>query len=159
MSYSIEPLKDRDVEEAAALFKKTAMKIPYYTKKALLGYAAENTPTELRRKMKLKNHMMHVAKHNRKIIGLDFGHTEYGVGVSDWMLIDSAHRHKGVGMRLFSNFEKKCYSMGCHKLQLDDRTNNKEDVYFCLKRGFKIEGILKRHWFGQDYYLWSKYIR
>ncbi|MEM3201996.1 MAG: GNAT family N-acetyltransferase [Candidatus Micrarchaeaceae archaeon] len=74
----------------------------------------------------------------------------------DWMLVERLHRHKGIGRSMLRFFERCARSMKVRKVWCDSRASNYQAIGLYRSERFRMVGILKRHWFGQDYLLWEK---
>lgn len=79
-------------------------------------------------------------------VGLD------GVGVVNWLYVLPEYRKEGLARKMLSKVEKEFLQRGCHKLVVTSEIASG----FYRKIGYKKEGLLKNHWWGKDFYIFSK---
>lgn len=78
-----------------------------------------------------------------------------GVGIVNWLYVLPKYRKKGIAHMLLSEVEKKLLQRGCHKLVVSTEIAYK----FYRKIGYAQEGKLKNHWWGKDFYIFSKFLK
>src|SRR5436309_10339840 len=81
-----------------------------------------------------------------------------GVGYLRELVVDKAHRSRGIGARLLGAFEKDCRGRGCHKLCLDVASVNVRARSFYSRHGWEQEGLMSRHWRKVDFETWIKWL-
>lgn len=95
---------------------------------------------------------------NRKgnIIGVLLGAANLdGVGTVNWLYVLPEYRKKGIARKMLSKVEKEFLQKGCHKLVVTSEIASG----FYRKIGYKKEGVLKNHWWGEDFYIFSKFLK
>lgn len=78
-----------------------------------------------------------------------------GVGVVNWLYILPKYRKEGVARRMLSRVEKELLKRNCHKLSVTTEIASE----FYRKLGYIEEGVLKNHWWGKDFYTFSKVLK
>lgn len=155
----IELLKPEEARQAAALIKSVILENPYYNAAVKKEYISWYTPTQLLRHLKKKDMILAVAKISNKIVGFGSVWRSFGgVGWSDWTLVDKKYRREGIGTKIWNFKISQAKKLGIHKVVADSLAMNKEGNKFAKAHGLRRVAVLKRHWFGQDYYLWEKQI-
>ena len=98
-----------------------------------------------------------MAKSGKEIVGFLKGFVGYG-GSSwvNWLGVEKKFRKRGVGAILLQEAEGFFKSKLCHFIQCC--TENSELVNFYKKKGWKLVGLQKESWCGQDEYLLQKNI-
>lgn len=150
-------LKPEEVTQAANLMKKVLLENPYYNKESKKEYMIWYSAEQIMRHMKKGDVILTAAKINGKIIGFgslwkSFG----GVAYSDWTVVDKNYRRIGIGTALWNYKIRLAKKQGVHKVVADSLVINKEGNEFAKSHGLRKIAVMKKHWFGQDYYLWEK---
>jgi ribosomal protein S18 acetylase RimI-like enzyme len=81
-----------------------------------------------------------------------------GVIWLSWFGVAENWRGNGVGAMLLKELEKTVAVRDCHKIWCDTRVSNRISQRVLQKAGYERICKLKRHWYGQDFYLWQKFI-
>jgi len=90
------------------------------------------------------------------IIGVLLGAVSLdGVGVVNWLYVLPEYRKKGLAGKLLSKVEKEFLQKDCHKVVVTTEIASG----FYRKIGYKKEGLLKNHWWGKDFYIFSKVLK
>ncbi len=102
-----------------------------------------------------KGRMLLLAMRNSECVGILLAHyTSDGVGVVHWVYVSPEHRKKKVAQSLLIEAEEKFRQHNCHKSVVTTELAQK----FYQKVGYAQEAILKKHWWGKDFFMYSKYI-
>lgn len=99
-----------------------------------------------------------IALDEGNIVGFRFGTLNYGVFSEEWMGVVSSMHGKGIQFFLLNASIIELKKLGCHKLEGFTLVSNEEAIQHLIRNGFSQEGVLKKHWYGLDYILWSKII-
>jgi len=83
----------------------------------------------------------------------DFG----GVIYVDWLVVDKNYRNKGVGSRLLTTVDNWALENKYHHLYL--LTQNRKNINFYIKRGYKYLGTHENGWFGETDHIMQKNLR
>ncbi len=102
---------------------------------------------------------MLIAKDKNNVVGFTNVYKIMGgVAQCDWCIVHPDYQHKGVGHALLNALYEECKKQGCHKIETDSRINNKAGIDIIKSTGWQKAAMLKNHWFGQDYFLWEKFL-
>ena len=100
-----------------------------------------------------------LATKDEEIIGIALGRMLGGVGRVDWITVATEHRRGGIGKRLARAMEDTMHRKGCHKITLYISESHIPAIGLFLKWGMVPEGVLKRHEWGNDYTVMSKWLK
>ena len=78
-----------------------------------------------------------------------------GVGTVNWLFVLPEYRKKGIARKMLSMVEKDFLKRGCHKLVVTSEIASE----FYRKIGYEREGLLKNHWWGKNFYIFSKVLK
>lgn len=78
-----------------------------------------------------------------------------GVGIVNWLYVIPEFRKNKIASNLLLRTEKEFKQKGCHKLTVSTEIAQK----FYKKMGYTLEGKLKNHWWGEDFYIFSKFLK
>src|SRR3989338_3007834 len=156
MKFDIKRITLKNLDEFYEFFKKTVAKEFWEYSKGDLGYIftkgwSKKTYRDL---LKNKDSFIIAALDNGKIVGiLNADKPRLGVCFCSWLVVDKKYQGKGIGTKLIKEFEKKAYKKNLHMVYLYASIHN---VSYYKKVGYKLVGNLKKAWFGQDYYIFTK---
>ena len=97
-----------------------------------------------------------VADSNNKIIGVVGCFMEYGHCKLVHMAVLEKYRGKGIGSLLLEEVEKFARKNNANKIWFDTSTRLKESIKFYKNKDFRIDGELKKHFWGEDILLFEK---
>jgi ribosomal protein S18 acetylase RimI-like enzyme len=95
--------------------------------------------TDINRKLKMQRELFLVAESNGKIVGTAMAGYDGHRGWVYYVAVGSKHRRQGIGRALMEAIEDGLQKLGCHKLNLQVRSSNKQAVEFYEKLGYRIE--------------------
>lgn len=144
--------------EVSDLVRSVIAPLTYYTKKARRAETAKYTADELERMRREDPDSVLVAIQGSKIIGFCLSRYDDGLIWLAWFGVDKNYRGLGVGQKLLGALEATVRKRGGHKLWCDCRTTNTESKRLLIAAGFTPTGLLRNHWFGQDFILWDKLV-
>lgn len=78
-----------------------------------------------------------------------------GVGIVHWIYVLPEYRKKNVAKRMLLQMEQEFLKRNCHKLTVTTEVAWE----FYRKIGYKQEAFLKNHWWGEDFYFFSKFLK
>jgi ribosomal protein S18 acetylase RimI-like enzyme len=118
-----------------------------YTQAGLAEMQAENENSVL------------IATLGKRAVGFCLSRYDDGVIWLSWFGVLSDCRRMGVGAALLEALERTVRRRKCHKIWCDTRTTNLPSQRLLKRVGFRRICKLAKHWYGQDFYLWEKFVR
>jgi GNAT superfamily N-acetyltransferase len=99
------------------------------------------------------------AEENREILGVAFGRTNKG-GVSwlGFLGVTPSFQSKGIGKALLQRYLEESKRQGSHKVSLNTAPQLKPAIRLYTGMGFLPEGLYRRHVYGQDLIIYSKFL-
>ncbi len=96
---------------------------------------------------------------NREAIGVATGRVrEDGVGMLGFLGIKREHRKGGAGSTLLNKFLEEARKRNAHKVWLFTSPNLHNAIRLYIKMGFVPEGYMRRHSYGLDLIIYSKFL-
>ena len=103
-----------------------------------------------------KRRLVLVAYSHGRRVGILLGSSNpSGVGMVNWLYTLPEFRKKKIGRRLLEKAENDFLNRGCHKITLTTEVAPE----FYRRIGYTEEGILRKHWWGKDFYIFSKALK
>jgi GNAT superfamily N-acetyltransferase len=99
-----------------------------------------------------KNRILFVAKMDGACVGLIIASHNASIGIVHWLFVLAEYRNQKIGFNLLRAVELELRKLHCHKITLT--TEIAPEFYKSL--GYTQEGLLKKHWWGQDFAILSK---
>ncbi len=105
------------------------------------------------------NSFASVAVQKSEVVGLVMGIIKEG-GLLDlsWICVDPLVQSKGIGKKLMDNVFEYAKSKSCHKIFAYTFPALAPTVSFYLRCGFVPEAYLRKHWYGLDFIMLSKWL-
>lgn len=148
-------LKESDVPDYYKLIRRVILNTPYYSKWAKKEEATGYSTEWLKKGTKNKRKLFLCAKDKNRVVGFAFGSINAGMFHLIWVGIDSKYRKLGIAEKFIKRVE--VWAKGkVHKIWLDTRTNNKESISLFNKLKYKKVATFRKHYYGQDFYIWEK---
>ncbi|MFZ6015657.1 MAG: GNAT family N-acetyltransferase [Patescibacteria group bacterium] len=155
---SINRLTADDTPSISAVAQKIISETPYYTSEARAAECDKFSADNLRKILDDDKTIFLVAKHGDNVIGFCYGYFDCGTFWADWIGVLTEYRRSGTATSLMQELNTILKATNTHKIWCDSRCDNIESNNLLQKSGFEQAAHLKRHWYGQDYYLWEKFI-
>lgn len=97
---------------------------------------------------------------NGRIWGIVLGriYGKSGLAKISWIAVDPKHQNKGIGLKLLTATEDHLRKKGCHKMFLSTLTRLVPAIKLYMKFGLMPESYLRKHWWGMDFIVMSKWI-
>lgn len=113
----------------------------------------------LSRFIKSDNSFAFVSVDKSEVMGLAMGRVNEG-GLVDlsWICVDPLARGKGIGKKLINKVVEYSKSKGCHKIFAYTFPAIAPTVSFYLRCGFVPEAYFRKHWYGLDFVMMSKWL-
>jgi len=100
-----------------------------------------------------------LAEENKGIIGLATGRVrEDGVGMLGFLGVKKDCRKGGVGSKLLNKFLEEAKKRSAHKVWLFTSPSLHSAIRLYVKSGFVPEGYMRRHSYGLDLIIYSKFL-
>ena len=91
---------------------------------------------DIQRKRKEHPELFLIALENKKLVGVVMGGYDGHRGAVNYLAVDTSRQHCGIGRLLMYAIEKKLIALGCPKINLNVRVNNKAVIKFYEKIGY-----------------------
>ena len=103
--------------------------------------------------------IMLVAEEDGGIVGFAMGRTdESGLSWLSFMGVSPTHRRRGIGRGLVQKYLEESRLKGARKVSLNTAPQLKPAVKLYVESGFMPEGFLRRHRYGVDLIIYSKFL-
>lgn len=113
----------------------------------------------LSRFIKSEDSFAFVSVEKSEVIGLAMGRvTEGGLLDLSWICVDPLVQRKGIGKKLMGKVFEYAKSKDCHKIFAYTFPALAPTVSFYLRCGFIPEAYLRKHWYGLDFVMLSKWL-
>jgi len=100
-----------------------------------------------------------LAEENHENMGLATGRAgENGVGMLSFLGVKKERRKGGIGSKLLSKFLEEAKKRNAHKVWLFTSPNLHHAIRLYVKMGFVPEGYMRRHSYGIDFIIYSKFL-
>ena len=152
----VSALKASDVFKYHRLIGRVINHTYYYSlsarKKEIAGYSMK----WLQAGIKNTKRILLCAKDRDKVVGFLFGYVSTGMLHLIWLGVDSNYRKVGIGQQLMLKTEAWGRGKKVHKIWFDTRVNNKQSIPLVIKLKYRKVALLKKHYYGQDFFIWEK---
>lgn len=125
----IRPYSESDEAAVAALWREVFPNAP----------AWNHPETTIQRKLAVQRELFLVATTDSRIVGTAMGGYDGHRGWVHYVAVSTRHRRHGVGAALMKAVEERLAKMGCPKLNLQIRAEDREVVAFYEALGYRIE--------------------
>lgn len=154
----ISKLKESDIQTYYKLIRRVILNTPYYSKWAKKEESTGYSVEWIKRGVKNRKKLFLCAKDKNKVVGFVFGSINTGMLHLVWLGVDPSYRTKGIAEQLMRKAEQ--WAKGkVHKIWFDTRTTNRESIPLAKKLKYHKAATLKKHYYGQDFYIWEKLIK
>lgn len=127
------------------------------------GYSTQAIETaiidtnEVRKRMDLGSHVL-VAELDNEIVGTVTGIEEHESMHVCSLAVDPKYQNYGVAHKLMNRLDRIAHDKGCHKLFLCTALAMREAIRLYESLGYVMEGYLHKHFYGEDFIVFSKVI-
>jgi putative acetyltransferase len=150
--HRIELAKESDAAEIAALYKKVWDEYKGRFPRKLVR--ARQPSVEQMKEWMLQDSYF-VAKIGSRIVGVMGCSLKHGTCLLMHMVVDRRHRKRGIGSALTEKAINYAKENGANKVWLDTTPRLHEAVALYQKYGFIRCGHLRKHYWGEDIYLYE----
>jgi len=113
---------------------------------------------EIEKRIRLGEHVL-VAEFDNEIVGTVTGFEEHKSMCVCSLAVHPKHQNRGVARQLMNHLEKIAHDEDCYKLFLCTAWAMNEAIQLYESLGYVREGYLRRHFYGEDFILFSKFIK
>jgi ribosomal protein S18 acetylase RimI-like enzyme len=147
-------------ERVAPLIKEVILPLTYYSEAARSAEIAKYSAESLQALVHDDAYSVLLAESEDRIEPVGFCISRYDDGVIwlAWFGVCGICRGQGVGSILLKALEEATRARGCAKIWCDTRTDNLISQRALERAGFIKICALFNHWYGQDFYLWEKFL-
>lgn len=93
------------------------------------------------------------------VVGFALGRTDKsGLSWLSFMGVSPAHRRRGIGRGLVQRYLEESRLRGAHKVSLNTAPELKPAVKLYVGMGFLPEGLMRRHRYGVDLIVYSRFL-
>lgn len=158
--FDIRPATQEDVANASALLRHVVQGLHYYNEIARETEIKKFDPGGLSAFVRDPSKVVLIAREtgSSAMAGLIIGGEDDCLLWINWFIVAPEFRKSGVAYALIQQFEAEARRRGSHKIWCDCRTPNIPSIRLLTKYGFQIFGRATRHWYGQDFYLWERFL-
>ena len=154
----IDRMMSEEAETVASLFRDVLLGIPYYNDAAKTHESAKYSSESLCESMAVDPDSVLVARTEQTPIGFCISRPDDGVIWLAWFGVHAAHRREGIGSALLEKLEETVRRGRSHKIWCDCRTDNHESLTVLRRHNYMELCTVRRHWYGQDFILWEKFL-
>jgi ribosomal protein S18 acetylase RimI-like enzyme len=101
-----------------------------------------NPERDIARKLRVNRELFLVGLINGKVIATIMGGYEGHRGWINYLAVDQDYRKNGLGKQLMSELEKTLQAIGCPKVNLQVRADNKEALAFYENLGYDRDDVV-----------------
>lgn len=152
-SYRIKLARGSDAVEISALYKRVWDK---YSGKFPDELIRARQPSADQMKEWIRHDTYFVAKEGTRIVGVMGCSLKHGTCLLMHMAVDKRYRKRGIGSALTRKAINYAEENGAIKVWLDTTPRLKEAIALYEKHGFVRRGHLKKHYWGEDIYLYER---
>ena len=99
-------------------------------------------PKDIRRKLAVNPELFLVGLLNEKLIATAMAGYEGHRGWINYLAVHPEHRHNGFGRQMMSQAEKLLRDLGCPKINLQVRANNRVVLEFYQRIGYAVDEVV-----------------
>ncbi len=154
----IRPMKAAEAANVAALFRKIVSTLDYYNRDARTNEIKRYTVQNLKRKISEDKYSVLVASEDTELVGFCFSRWDDHTIWLEWFGVITTVRRKGIGRLILRALESTLHKRRAHKIWCDCRTTNLKSKKLLASSGYKMIGVVRKHWYRQDFILWHKFL-
>ena len=101
-----------------------------------------NTIKDIQRKLQVNPELFLLGFIDNKIIATAMGGYEGHRGWINYLAVDPNYQEKGIGKQIVEAIEQKLIFLGCPKINVQIRTDNKKTIKFYESIGYNIDEVI-----------------
>lgn len=149
MTFTIEKLRESDVEAAVNLFRLVIDELHARSLEAERLHFKDIYPVEeVKKRLHNEDCVYLVGKEDGTVVGFMFAWISEKVGNIHWMGLSPGYRKKGYGDKLLEETIRIFTEKGCHEAKLFTYPSEKVAYHLFQKHGFKEAAFIDRRFFG-----------
>lgn len=157
MRFSIEGLKDREVEATVDVFSQTIDELhPTRTPQERQSFKEAYTPSKVRKRLASESCIYLLAKEDGNIVGYMFAWITEGVGNIHWFAITREHRGKGYGKKLLEQTLLEFQKRQCYESRIFIYPQDTFLQKLLEGLGYTQKAFIEEEYFGVDLILMVK---
>ena len=153
------PMRPSSAKLTSKLIRKVISGLEIYNVRARRVEMSKYTPVGLTQMQAEDESSVMIAILEKRPVGFCLSRYDDGVIWLAWFGVLGDCRRMGVGAALLDALERTVPRRKCHKIWCDTRASNLPSQRLLKKVGFRRLCKLAEHWYGQDFYLWEKFVR
>lgn len=153
----IRRFRSGEAAPVAKLARSVIHAVPYYKPEMRWGEAGQYTAAQVASRAR-KGQVFLVAREKGRVVGFCHGYDDLGTFWLNWIGVSPTARKSGIAHKLMARLERVARKQGAHKLWFDTIVQNREASRFFRGHGYRRVARLNRHWHGDDYLLWEKFL-
>lgn len=159
MTFTIERLKESDVETTVSLFHSMIDELHAESKETERLHFKDNYPEEeVKKRIYNKDCIYLVGKEDGRIVGFIFAWVSEGIGNIYWMGIAPGYRRRGYGDKILQETLNLFTEMGCYEAKLFTYSFEKAIYHLFQKYGFREVSFIDNRFLGVNIVLMVKKI-
>ncbi|MFA4817390.1 MAG: GNAT family N-acetyltransferase [Parcubacteria group bacterium] len=153
---TIDLLKTSELEKFSKFAIETISQAHHYSLHAREEEIEKFSKKSILDNIRYKDYIYIIAKRKKDIVGFACGYFDAETFWIDWICVGKDYQRKGIAKNIFDFLIKIAKKNNVYKIWCDTRANNKQAIALMKKMKFKKIGLLKKHWYGQNFYFWER---
>lgn len=154
----ISPLRPGEAAESCQLLCEVIRGAKVYSAQARKSEVAKYSPELLVQKAAAWKQAVLLARIEGKVAGVLISEIQDGIVWVFWLGVGAEARGLGVARKLMTQLERAARRQGLGKIWCDSRVHNLPVRHLLTDLGYEAICTLKKHWYGQDFMLWQKFL-
>lgn len=157
--FSVRALRPKEAQELSQIIRDRIQSLKYYNRFARESEVAKYTADSLIQSHKQEPGSVLVAIKDAKIIGFCISKYDDGLIWLSWIATLDEYRRIGAARGLLRALDSFANKRGVAKIWCDCRTANVSAKHLLASCGYTEICTVKKHWYGQDFILWEKFLK
>lgn len=148
----------KEADATAELIRDVISSLSYYSEHARESEMAKYTADGLREIVSEDEYAVIVARFDKDLVGFCISRYDDGIIWLAWFGVRADWRGTDAAVVILHALDDSARARGCVKIWCDTRTDNLRSQSVLKREGYRRTCTLTRHWYGQDFHLWEKYL-
>jgi RimJ/RimL family protein N-acetyltransferase len=158
ITVSVGPMQSSEASRTAQLIRSVISPLSYYSEAARTAEIAKYTEAGLQQLNNEDQYSVLVARSEDALVGFCISRYDDGIIWLAWFGVREDFRGTNAARELLKALDEATHARGCSKIWCDTRTENIKSQRVLEREGFSRTCTMTRHWYGQDFYLWEKFV-